>query len=78
MPYNPAIEVTPYNAPRRAAWHVEGLRWIAGLFTSAADRLESTQETPVLALEPTPPQYRPFDEFLYDVRFRVQHEMFLR
>ena len=27
-----------FNAP----WHAEGLRWIAGLFESAADLLETT------------------------------------
>ena len=29
----------------RSAWHASGLRWIAGLMMSAADRLENTLAT---------------------------------
>lgn len=68
---------TPYTPVQTAAWHAEGLRWIASLFNAAADRLDGPRDTPALALEQTP-GYKPFEEFLYDARFRVQHEMFLR
>ena len=68
---------TPYTPVQRTAWQAEGLRWIASVFNAAADRIDSAPATPALALEPTP-EYKPFEDFLFDARFRVQNEMFLR
>ena len=68
---------TAYNAASRATWHAEGLRWIAGLITATADRIDRNHNTPPLPLEPTS-EHKPFDEFLYDARFRVQNDIFLR
>jgi hypothetical protein len=71
------MNASPYTAARNPAWHAEGLRWIASLFNAAADRLDTPREAPELALQPTP-ERKPFEEFLFDARFRVQNEMFLR
>ena len=68
---------SPYTPVQRTAWHADGLRWIASLFNAAADRIDGPGDTPELALQPTP-EYKPFEEFLFDARFRVQNEMFLR
>ena len=65
------------NVQRTPAWHSDGLRWIAGLLVAAADALERSQAAHALEAPPHP-EYKPVDEFLYDVRFRVQHEIFLR
>ena len=66
-----------YTPTPRAAWHADGLRWIASVFNAAADRIDIARDTSALALEPTP-EYKPVEEFLFDARFRVQNEMFLR
>ncbi len=58
----------------RAAWHTDGLRWIGSLFTGAADALDRNRAPIELPLEPGP-RYRPIDEFLYDVRFRMDSGM---
>jgi hypothetical protein len=71
------MTATPYNPVQPAAWRAEGLRWIASLFIAAADRIDGSRDTPELALQPTP-EYKPVEEFLFDARFRVQNEMFLR
>ena len=68
---------SPYTPVQRTAWHADGLRWIASVFTAAADRIDSPREAPELALQPTP-EHKPFEDFLFDARFRVQNEMFLR
>jgi hypothetical protein len=68
---------TAYTPVQRAAWQAEGLRWIASVFNAAADRIDSPREAPALALEQTP-EHKPFEDFLFDARFRVQNEMFLR
>ncbi len=66
-----------YEPVNRVAWHAQGLRWIGDVFHAAADRIERAPETAALPLEPTR-EYKPFSEFLYDARFRVQHDIFLR
>jgi hypothetical protein len=71
------MTTSPYTPVHRAAWHAEGLRWIASVFNAAADRIDVPHATPELALQPTP-EYKPFEDFLFDARFRVQNEMFLR
>ena len=53
----------------RGTFYAEGLRWIASLLTSAADRLD--RASPELApLEPMP-RITPRDEALYDLRNRL-------
>jgi hypothetical protein len=55
----------------RRTWHAEGLRWIASLLTSLAERLE--RPSPELApLEPMP-RITPRDEALYDLRHRLNN-----
>jgi hypothetical protein len=68
---------TAYTPVSGTAWHAEGLRWIASVFNAAADRIDAPREAPALALQPTR-EYKPVEEFLFDARFRVQNEMFLR
>ena len=53
----------------RGTFYAEGLRWIASLLTSAADRLERVAPEPA-PLEPAPP-LTPRDEALYDLRNRL-------
>lgn len=67
----------PYNPLARTTWHADGLRWIASVINTLADSIDREHNAPTLALEPTP-EDKPIEEFLYDARFRVQHEMFLR
>jgi hypothetical protein len=50
-------------------WHAEGLRWIAGIFTAAADRLESTIGTS--AVDNTHELYFDSDSYLADLRNKV-------
>jgi hypothetical protein len=64
-----------YAPVSRATWYAEGLRWIGTVCNDAADRLERSNAPQALALEPTPP-FKPVDEFLYDVRFRMQNSIY--
>ena len=56
---------------RSPAWYAEGLRWIGSVLTDAADYLDqpSANATP---LEPGPGAGS-VDEYLSDVRHRMQH-----
>lgn len=60
--------------PSLSSWYADGLRWIGSLFIAAADRLERPSIAPA-PLEPQP-DYRPAEEFLSDVRLRVQSRSF--
>ena len=57
-------------ANQKAAWYTDGLRWIGSVFTGAADALDRNRQPEELPLEPGA-VYRPIDEYLYDVRFRI-------
>jgi hypothetical protein len=53
------------------SWHADGLRWIASLFTGAANLLERNAAPPC---EPDPARpARDPEEFLFDVRNRMQN-----
>ena len=52
----------------RTRWHAEGLRWIASLLASLADKLEPAPEA--APLEPLP-RRSPHDEALYELRNRL-------
>ena len=54
-----------------ASWYADGLRWIGSLFTGAADHLDRPSLAPA-ALEPRP-EYQPVEEYLFDVRHRMQN-----
>jgi hypothetical protein len=58
-----------FALPARGAWYAAGLRWIGSLFNGAADYLDRPSFAPS-PLEPRP-KYLPIDEFLFDVRHRV-------
>ena len=65
----------PYAPTNRATWYAEGLRWIGTVCNDAADALERSRTPQAEALEPTAP-FKPVDEFLYDVRFRMQNSIY--
>jgi hypothetical protein len=52
----------------RNTWHADGLRWVAGLFLAAADRLESPSRA-----DPSADDHALFDSdaYLAEVRDRV-------
>ena len=54
-----------------ASWYADGLRWIGSLFTGAADHLDRPSLAPA-PLEPRP-DYLPAEEYLFDVRHRMQN-----
>ena len=62
------------SAITQTSWHAEGLRWIGSLFLSAADRLERLARDNA-PLEPAP-DYRPPDDFVSDVRHRIQNRYY--
>ena len=53
------------------SWHADGLRWIASLFTGAANFLERSAARPCES-DPAQPLRDP-EEFLFDVRDRMQN-----
>ena len=60
-----AIPTTP-----TASWYADGLRWIGSLLTGAANYLDRP------SIEPAPfehPEYQPVEEYLFDVRHRMQN-----
>jgi hypothetical protein len=61
-----AAQVAP---PDKAAWYADGLRWIAALFDSAADRLDRAA-TVHASLDPMP-RHTSFDEIVCDMRNRI-------
>ena len=64
-----------YALPSRAAWHAEGLRWIAALLNQAADRLE--QPAAPVAEVSQPSHHVPLPEdYLSDVRWRMLSRTF--
>lgn len=60
--------------PSRSSWYAEGLRWIGSLFHGAADSLERAQRTPI-GSEPRA-ELLPYEEFISDVRHRVQNRYY--
>jgi hypothetical protein len=58
------------NALHYPSWYADGLRWIASLFTAAADRLDRMHGASALPLEPAIDP-RAIDDYIDDVRFRM-------
>ena len=55
----------------RSTWYADGLRWIASLLSSLADRMER-KPVELAPLEPLP-RITPRDEALYDLRHRLNN-----
>lgn len=69
----PKEKLMSYAPMDKAAWYADGLRWIGTVFIDAADALDHPSLTSA-PLEPVP-AYKPIDEFLYDVRFKMQNRI---
>lgn len=55
------------------SWYSDGLRWIASLFTAAADGLDRLRGPAAVPLEPA--RQREIDAYLEEVRLRVHSQL---
>ena len=58
-----------------SAWHAEGLRWIASLFLGAAEYLERMSRAASPCEQPHI-ESLPVEDFIDNVRFRIQSRYF--